>query len=533
MESSSCPNPIEVRFHFVLRGSFYPLHKGHANLFQIAKQYISGLPWPENVNVSFGSFYLSPMSTKSLARKHGCVIDHQDVVERLNSSVQDLKIAELVILPHRNLHGVPSTDIISELRKQVEGAGSNESVDKLVQISGVDSKVQAIVRDHFNCPNSKSRKKQNKKKGSNNCPQMLGDLRLVLVVDGRGVPLENARVVESFPHVADIRNWTGPMEPTDLLPKSSTMQRYIDAALYYPGQDYDELSARFDLRWLVDTGVDLGRGRQGLVRLMMIGGHAPAAVKIVRLAKRNRFAEEAEVWRHMAVTSPGTIPRLYCAQTVGEFGVIVTDVGVPLTEIFTALKPSSESNHTPTTRNGYEEFFGLFKTVNDFNASDLPVTAWNAEGEDLDEIKWRLFESLQTTVLPGLERANVIHRDLKLENWLYMPHSRRMVVCDFGVSAIASGEATRRGPRGALKYYPIRAVDQPDYYQPWCDAYFASLSLVEIVTEEKIFPDMGTAEVIEARREGIEPVISEKLRLSFERPISWIKEMWEVELSER
>ena len=51
----------------------------------------------------------------------------------------------------------------------------------------------------------------------------------------------------------------------------------------------------------------------------------------------------------------------------------------------------------------------------------------------------------------------------------------------------------RRGPRGALKYYPIRAVDQPDFYRPWCDAFSASLSLLEIVTEEKIFPGMGTA----------------------------------------
>ena len=91
----------------------------------------------------------------------------------------------------------------------------------------------------------------------------------------------------------------------------------------------------------------------------------------------------------------------------------------------------------------------------------------------------------------------------------------------------------RRGPRGALKYYPIRALDQPDFYRPWCDAYFASLSLLEIVAEEKMFPGMGTAEVIEARRQGAEPEIPEKLELSFGKPISWIKEIWELEQSER
>ena len=91
----------------------------------------------------------------------------------------------------------------------------------------------------------------------------------------------------------------------------------------------------------------------------------------------------------------------------------------------------------------------------------------------------------------------------------------------------------RRGPRGALKYYPIRAVDQPDFYRPWCDAFSASLSLLEIVTEEKIFPDMGTAEVIQARRDGAEPAIPEKFEFSFGRPISWIKEIWELERIQR
>ena len=53
------------------------------------------------------------------------------------------------------------------------------------------------------------------------------------------------------------------------------------------------MSAKFDLRWLVDTGADLGRGRQGRVRLMMIGGHAPVAVKIIRLVKRNREGDDS------------------------------------------------------------------------------------------------------------------------------------------------------------------------------------------------------------------------------------------------
>ena len=234
MQSSSRPDPTEVRLHFVLRGSFYPLHKGHTNLFRIARQYVSGLPWPEHVKISFGSLYLSPTSTKSLARKHGCAIDHRDRVERLTASAQDLKIDELVTLPHYDLHGVPSSKIIGDLRRQIEEACSN---DRLVQICGVDSKVEAIVGEHLSYLRSKrSRKKQSRKKDGDVYPQMAEDLRLVLVVDGRGVPLENESVVQAFPHVARIRSWTGSMEPADLLPRSSTMQRFIEAAVYYPGQ---------------------------------------------------------------------------------------------------------------------------------------------------------------------------------------------------------------------------------------------------------------------------------------------------------
>ena len=135
-------------------------------------------------------------------------------------------------------------------------SGTPFTVHKLVQISGVDSKVQAIVSDHLNFLNSKSKKNNSKKKkGRVPCyPQMLHDLRLVLVVDGRGVPPENASVVESFPHVADMQNYIGSLDPIDQLTKSSTMLRFIEADVYYPGLGYQELSAKFDLRWLVDTG---------------------------------------------------------------------------------------------------------------------------------------------------------------------------------------------------------------------------------------------------------------------------------------
>ena len=90
-----------------------------------------------------------------------------------------------------------------------------------------------------------------------------------------------------------------------------------------------------------------------------------------------------------------------------------------------------------------------------------------------------------------------------------------------------------RGPRGALKYYPIRAIDDPDFYQAWCDAYFASLSLLEVVSGEKIYSKMGTAEAIQARRDCVDPEIPETLSETFARSIQWIEEIWKLEKSER
>lgn len=44
-------------------------------------------------------------------------------------------------------------------------------------------------------------------------------------------------------------------------------------------ESVDASLSRFDLGWLTDTGVTLGRGRQGIVRLMVLGSHTHVAVK--------------------------------------------------------------------------------------------------------------------------------------------------------------------------------------------------------------------------------------------------------------
>ena len=66
---------MEFKFHFVLRGSFYPFHQGHLNLFKAAKQYIWKLKSfanskYSNVTISMGKMYISPTHYSSLLNKN-------------------------------------------------------------------------------------------------------------------------------------------------------------------------------------------------------------------------------------------------------------------------------------------------------------------------------------------------------------------------------------------------------------------------------------------------------------------------------
>ena len=85
------------------------------------------------------------------------------------------------------------------------------------------------------------------------------------------------------------------------MPRSSTIQRFINSTNI----------EGFDLDWLIDTGINLGKGRQALVRLMLLGGHQYVAVKVIRLDKKNRFTEESVIWSHLAKHFPKSIPKLF------------------------------------------------------------------------------------------------------------------------------------------------------------------------------------------------------------------------------
>ena len=89
------------------------------------------------------------------------------------------------------------------------------------------------------------------------------------------------------------------------------------------------------------------------------------------------------------------------------------------------------------------------------------------------------------------------------------------------------------GPRGAMKYYPIVAIDNAKLYEPWCDAYFASLSLFEILTEKKIFPDLNPSEVKDLRLAGVCPHVDNDVREKYLDGILWMEKQWNEEKEKR
>ena len=224
---------------------------------------------------------------------------------------------------------------------------------------------------------------------------------------------------------------------------------------------------------------------------------------------QNRFQEETLIWRHLAKTSPMSIPKLFAIETITtfeneHFGIIVTEFGISLDKIFPRLQiPSTclvKDEH-------FTSFFKHFKNISFYTlTNELPfellkyIELITIDKERM-KIKEKVFKNLTDSILNGLAEANVIHRDLKIENLLYLPKSNRVVTCDFGVSVLKNVEM-KSGPRGALKYYPIKSIDNTKYYEPWCDEYFASLSLLEILNEDKIFRELDIAQAIDMRRNG-------------------------------
>merc|ERR1711902_281901 len=86
------------------------------------------------------------------------------------------------------------------------------------------------------------------------------------------------------------------------------------------------------------------------------------------------------IWRHLARVAPNVIPRLYTTKTItipdtpdnDEFGIIVTEVGVPLEHIFPKLL--IKAKEVSIAENHFSSFFNYIKSVSTYTKNiELPI----------------------------------------------------------------------------------------------------------------------------------------------------------------
>ena len=122
-----------------------------------------------------------------------------------------------------------------------------------------------------------------------------------------------------------------------------------------------------------------------------------------------------------------SIPKLFAIETITtfeneHFGIIVTEFGISLDKIFPRLQIPSKCL---VKDEHFTSFFKHFKNISFYTlTSELPfellkyIELITIDKERM-KIKELVFKNLTDSILNGLAEANVIHRDLKIENLLY------------------------------------------------------------------------------------------------------------------
>ena len=168
-------------------------YKGHLNLFEAGRQYILAIDWPSNIKTTFGDFYISPTHPTSLAKKHGktkfeVISSSEDVRMTQINNFLDKRTKLLdqnFVIDMYNDKVEATSKIISNIRIKVESMSSETILHRLVQISGTDSKVDAIIKNHKLEIYFKTNPYEK------DWLKSINSFRLILIEDGRDVPKGN------------------------------------------------------------------------------------------------------------------------------------------------------------------------------------------------------------------------------------------------------------------------------------------------------------------------------------------------------
>lgn len=487
----------------ILCGSFYPVHDTHIELLLTAKNYF------ENKNFEILEMILCPTNSTSLKKKFLLNYNFDDmdlnsirknklltkVFEFNKNNSIKIKIDFSVMFPHEN-----KNISISEHIKFLDKIYQSENI-KLIQICGVDSKISFAK----NNPNA------------------------LIIDNGIEIPDSNKNIIKKSNYIKQ-----NPL----LLRTCSSIERFIEnnnTNNINKFKIYPEITIKhFDLKWLSDSGITLGNGVQGVVRLMFLG-KLEVAVKLYFLnseTDRQMFYHECEMIKELNNIQEKELNNflsIYYFDTIEIqkneesfdnqnnkktfIGYMITNTGISLNNLikisYSYVNDNVERNlNNQATILNY--FLGQTSKYNiqyeTSELSNLEKKLNHFYNNDKINFKLEVINGL-FDCLESLKSSNIIHRDISLNNILLNIENNKIVVklIDFGISKKIN--SNKKILRGSLRYYPLKSINDPSFYDYSSDLYMTSFVIYEIIEEHEIYPECNgiTKEIIKKRKKHEHP----------------------------
>lgn len=461
----------------ILGGSFYPIHSGHIDLLYTAKKYF------ENKGETVLELLICPSHYRSLSQKFPKINQTNDNrIEFINEflkSYPDVRLDATIISSIKNMG---FSVHMSKLRIECETKGN-----RLIQVCGTDSKI------NFTKSNS----------------------NVLIIEDGREIPESNKLIIKQATNIT---------KSNFLVPKtSSTIERFINQDLYHKST-----ICSFSLDWLTDSGIILGTGAQGTVKLMYLG-KLEVAVKLQPINSKNT----SEQFLNSCVLME-KINKVYSYGIEELIGWIVYDVHTPLNNII-PVKHSYNNKRSVTQMAKFlaeiEKFMCLhvkkYLTVDYINTTAYKnnqelIIKYNSNPILFKQIVAEEFD----VILEKLEHCKIIHRDIYYDNVL-LTTNLKVIIIDFGVSKKIN--SSLHILRGSLRYYSPMAILNANNYDYSCDKYMASFIIYEMIEEHEIYPEYigDTENIIKSRLNNLFPKWSMKSK-NFEQLVTKINELWKL-----
>lgn len=475
-----------MKIALMLCGSFYPIHIGHVNLLLSAKKH-----YEQNKDIVTRCI-ICPTHFTSLSKKFGKLEKYDD--NRLHTLQEFLDNYPEIMLDLSMINAKTNTGI-GKYVKIIQEHYSSQNI-KLVQICGVDSKIKFVLNNQ----------------------------NAIIVDDGRDVPDENKSVIKNTNVIKSNYN---------LISTSSTIERFLNQEKY-PSCTIKQ----FDPLWLKDTGITLGNGVQGVVRLMYLGT-LEVAVKIVSIdthESEHMFYTQCKIAQScydLNELTKKSFLKIYHYEIINNnFGYIVCDVGIPLNKIINV----SHSYQRKTEENEYNihiENLNVFLQLcgNKYvdyehtNLFKIEQTILQSCLKNKTEFKINFCSKLFKSV-SYLEQNKVYHRDLHYDNILLnFTNELHVLIIDFNVSK--KHNSLEHIKRGSMRYYPIDAINNMHHYEYLYDKYMASFIMYELIEEHEIYPECqgDTRKIIKLRKNKIFPDWTDKSKNYFS-VTSEINKIW-------